>query len=130
MITTEMKDRILADLVRRDPDRFSALEMADRLDIPLQDVLKIMSYFHEIGFVRFMAGAQDTGGRISVLIPAMDFFRQGGFEVQDNILRANVKKLLLEIEALEKELSPKALDTAEKIASIGNSILSALRFIS
>lgn len=129
MITSLMKDRVLSDLVHRRPYSFSSSEMSQRLHMSERDISLIMSYFQELGFVRLLAGAQPSGGRIEVLIPAMDFFREGGFEVQDRLIRTNVQKLLLEVDVLKKELSPKALEAAEKITAIGSSILSALRFL-
>lgn len=55
-----------------------------------------------------------------------DFVRHGGFTAQEELLLANLNKLLLEIETFEKDLSPNLLEKANKIASIAGSIATGL----
>jgi len=42
------------------------------------------------------------------------------------LLQAHIEKLVLEIDNLKKELTPKHLETANKIAAIAGSIATAL----
>lgn len=130
MITNEIKDRILFDLTSQDKTSldFSAIEMSQRLNIPFDIIVTVINHFIKIGFVRLPSWSKPSGGKIEVQVEAYDFANHGGYLVQEELLKANIQKLGLEIDVLEQELSPKGLESAEKIASISSAILSALSF--
>ncbi|MEE0848235.1 MAG: hypothetical protein U0M63_01025 [Alistipes onderdonkii] len=128
MITTEIKDRILFDLTSRDSIVFhySSVDIAQRLNLSCEVVTAVIKHFVKIGFIKLFRPDKPYAGDIEMQIEAYDFANRGGFLVQEELLKANIQKLGLEIDVLAKELSPKGLETAEKIATIGSSILSAI----
>ena len=67
-----------------------------------------------------------SGARITVDVKAHDMWAHGGFTAQEEILKANIEKLDLQLQYLTKQLGPDYLDTASKISSIGSAIMSAL----
>lgn len=65
---------------------------------------------------------------IALNAEAHDFFNRGGFAVQEEILKANLNKLGLELEALSKELGPKYLEKASTLTSLISSATSIIKF--
>lgn len=63
--------------------------------------------------------------RISMKVPAFDFYSHGGFVGQEELLRKNIEKLLLEIESLK----PSMPDKISTITSIAGNIATALGLI-
>lgn len=59
-------------------------------------------------------------------IEAHDFLSRGGFVAQEEILKFNISKLKLELEALSKELEPKFAEKASVIAALAANIATAL----
>ena len=55
-----------------------------------------------------------------------DFFNHGGFTAQEELLRANLEKLNLELLKLSKELEPSKLETINTITSVVSNIAAAL----
>ncbi|WP_298032095.1 hypothetical protein [uncultured Alistipes sp.] len=65
---------------------------------------------------------------LCVSADAHDFYNRGGFAGQEMLLKANIEKLGLELDKLAKDLTPEHLASAEKIASIGAAIMSAIGY--
>ena len=55
-----------------------------------------------------------------------DFFNHGGFTAQEELLRANLEKLNLELLKLSKDLEPSVLEKANTITAIAGSVATAL----
>ena len=56
-----------------------------------------------------------------------EFYRMGGFRMQEEVILANFRKLDLEIECLKKEADPSLLDKINDISSIVNTVFSAIQ---
>ena len=55
-----------------------------------------------------------------------DFFNHGGFTAQEELLRANLEKLNLELLKLSKDIEPSKLETVSTITAIAGNIATAL----
>ena len=138
MITPKLKDRVL-DLLCS-----STFEFDEHYNLPKKAFLEelfdknepsksctenefvsILSQFQRIGLISGYANNSQTV-EFEVLVEAQDFYSHGGFQAQEEILKANIEKLGNELELLSKELAPDHLDMANKLAGIGSAILSAL----
>ena len=124
MITCELKDKILCDIVSGAMVRtidINESEMNYNIDRFTYDA--VLEQFERYGFISQKHSL--GGGRlITVKAEAHDFFNRGGFVVQEEILKGNIEKLGLELELLSKELAPKYLEKSNIIMSIANNILS------
>lgn len=91
-------------------------------------IAEILDQLERMGFLK---QTKCMGGYVLVnlTIDAFDFINRGGFLVQEELLKANIQKLGLEIDLLCKELSPNLLEKAHKISAIGASIASALKIM-
>lgn len=127
IITPRLKDELLSQIVNVGSMRAetnvntTAKELGTSSDV----VEAIFDYFEELGL---FTQQKFIGGKIIffVNVKAHDFYRNGGFQAQEEILKANIEKLSHEIDLLRKQLSPDLLDSANKLAGIGSAILSAL----
>lgn len=126
MITASLKDQILNLLI--DTGMLVSVNIREdykSYNIDRYTFSEILDQFERLKLIRqkkLLGGIID----ISITADAHDFARIGGFTVHEELIKENIKKLNLEIDLLCKELSPKLLDKAQKITSIGQSILSAL----
>lgn len=127
LITPTDKDTVLRYFVAKaDKERFivdfSTLE--NELDVSPEFVKIILKGFHqeEILDVKWMNDAV----RIVITYKAHDILSHGGFTAQEEILKANIEKLDMQLQYLAKQLGPDYLETANKISSIGSAILGAL----
>ena len=126
MITPELKDRILSSLVNLGMSVHTDIH-SDPADYGIDSYTyqAILDQFEQKGYItqtKFLGGVI----RIRITADAHDFVGLGGFVGQEELLKANIQKLGLEIDLLCKELSPGLLEKAHKIAAIGQSILSVL----
>ena len=131
MITCELKDKILSDLVSIDGVMLAidTREKGNDYAIDRFTYVSILEHFERKGFIIPDTITIDGGWLIKVTPEAHEFWQRGGFLVQEEILKGNIEKLGLEIDLLSKELSPDLLDKAKKLSSIGNNILSVLKMI-
>ncbi|WP_270544902.1 hypothetical protein [Butyricimonas paravirosa] len=129
LITPAMKDEILSILVANcELNRC----LTSALPKPLLDIAKsrnnlqaIFNQFCKFGFLsRGVIGSNSIS--VIVNIEAHDFLSRGGFTAQEEILKANINKLGLELESLSKELEPKFAEKASTIMTIANNILSVV----
>lgn len=139
MITPKLKDKVLNILcsgtfefeVHYNPIPKSAFleELLDKEEpsksCTENELISILSQFQRMGLISGYANNSRTV-EFEVLVEAQDFYSHGGFQAQEEILKANIEKLGNELELLSQELAPNHLDTANKLAGIGSAILSAL----
>ena len=57
---------------------------------------------------------------------AHDFYSHGGFEAQEEILKANMQKLSNELDFLAKQLSPNLCEKAASLSAIAANIATVL----
>lgn len=130
MITAELKDRILKSLVETG-NRLTTNIHTDAADYDTDpDTYSlILDQFERQGY---LSQSKCMGGEALLFLnaEAHDMVRLGGFVAQEEMLKANIQKLGLEIDLLCKELTPDLLDKAQKISAIGGSILAALKLMS
>lgn len=129
-ITPQLKDELLAHLlnsesVQKGEDYQTNYLKESRLyDCPPFMVKLVYEQFEELGLTH--QDVYNGGALIRPTSHAYDVFAHGGFTAQEEILKANIEKLGRELDVLSKELSPKFLDTANRLAGIGSCILGAL----
>lgn len=122
-----MKDKVLVDLLSADTPSFT-LQYGNSKDVygfePYY-VKLILDQFQEMGLIKITYFTR-YGAQVHVLAKAMDLHRHGGFVVEEEILKGNIEKLSLELEALSKQLSPNQLEKFSHIAQIASSIMQGL----
>ncbi|MFA6201417.1 MAG: hypothetical protein WC679_13530 [Bacteroidales bacterium] len=128
LITPQLKDAILQDLINSDEIQIEYSEYAPKYSISENNLNMILRQFDSKSLVKITS--YKGGCIVRVTANAHDYILHGGFVAQEEILKANIEKLGLELELLSKELEPKLLDKAEKIASLAHNILTALRLFS
>ena len=125
MITSEIKDRVLSDFVLYPEGKvINVPDEALKYGIDQSTFTSLLLYYNRHCFIE---AAGDFFGLLRVIptVEAHDIVRLGGFVAQEELLKANIQKLGLEIDLLSKELaSSNLLEKAQRIASIGKSILS------
>lgn len=129
MITSELKDRILKSFVEKGIvfATDTNVNNAD-YDIDSATYCAILDSFERKGYLSQQKNC-DGLFLININSEAHDLIRMGGFVAQEELLKANIQKLGLEIDLLCKELSPKLLEKAHRISAIGSAILSTLKLI-
>lgn len=131
IITPAIKDKILNYLVTDCP-------LEQLVYSPTEEVLKeadtdhdtlyaVLSQFQRLGFLKEFA-MQSTVTFI-LHAEAHDFALKGGFTVKEEVFEANIKKLMLEIDTLKKQVGPDHLDKVEKIASTASALFAGLSLI-
>lgn len=130
LITPQLKDEILKYIVESDdlPIDINYDELAQKISVSPVILSLIIEQFADMNLIK----PNEYIGGCLVLITAKshDFISHGGFVAQEELLRNNIEKLDLEIKMLSKELEPKYLDRLEKIMSLGNNIVGALKLFS
>ena len=123
MITVEMKDLILKDLVTRQgkffpihPKEESQKHNTDRYTYEI-----ILEHFEKKGF---LDGERCSDGQINIYLktPAFDFYAHGGFYAHEELLEKTFEKLLLEIEALKKSKPEKFAEITAIMANIATAM--------
>jgi hypothetical protein len=130
MITSKIKDEILQHLC--DNLEFENYYSIDKSEFSTNfgqlnpnEITGILNQFFRIGLISDFAENR-SDYNLSLLVEASDFLAHGGFYVQDEVLKSNIKKLDIELQLLSKELEPKFLEKANLISSIGSTIVGAL----
>ncbi|MDR2002123.1 MAG: hypothetical protein LBQ74_03760 [Prevotella sp.] len=123
LITPELKDRILKEFVETSCINLAVniRDMAKDYNIDRDTMEVILDHFENLGFFE---QTKMLGGiiRFRMLVPAFDFFAHGGFTAQEELLKKNLEKLILEIETLKPSMPAKA----ETLTSIISNITTAL----
>lgn len=84
----------------------------------------ILPQFERFGFISHL-GLNRTIVSLAINIEAFDFKNRGGFYAQEEVLKLNLEKLLLEIE----NLKPSFPDKTETFTTIASNIVSCLALI-
>lgn len=126
LVTPELKDKILKEFIDAGGVnlQLDIHETAKEYDLDYEVLEIILDDFENLGFFNQM---KMLGGniRISMKVPAFDFYSHGGFVGQEELLKKNIEKLLLEIESLK----PSMPDKISTITSIAGNIATALGLI-
>lgn len=128
IITPAIKDEILTYIcIKCTPEDLFFLntnEILSEIECDFDTLKAVLFQFQRLNFIRKLEVGENT-----MFIPhleASDFKQRGGFGTQEEIFETNIKKLLLEVDNLKKQLSPDQLETANKISSIATTILTGL----
>lgn len=124
MITPKQKDSILNAVLNEydgGVETFSLKAIANEYELPDHIVRLYFKQLNEMGLADF---SELTGGMamISFTLDAYEFVGHGGFVAKEELLEANIKKLLLEIESLK----PSMPDKVAMITGIASNIAAAL----
>lgn len=127
IINARSKDILLFDLVsfKKLSVVYNPHDISERLGLDVDVIEIILDHFSDLGFIK----RAKYMPRVDLLVSAFDFANRGGFTVQEEVLKANIEKLGLELDALAKYLSKDHLEAATRISSIGSAILSALHLM-
>jgi hypothetical protein len=131
-VTSELKDSVLRFLLTHyEPeqvyDRGDTNYILSTLHLDYVSLNAILKQMEQRGYIANLRLTPHSLG-VKFRQDGADFIQRGGFYAQDELLKNNIEKLLLEIEYLRQELAPKHLESAEKIVTIGAGILTALSF--
>lgn len=129
MITPAIKDNVLKWLcLNLKPESLYTIDMEDLLktaNIDFDTLNSVLSYFERIGLIEEL-NSRRVAIHLIVRVEANDFLLRGGFVGQEELLETNIKKLLLEIDNLKKQLGPDKLETVNKLSSIASAVFSGL----
>ena len=126
MVTPAIKDKFLSYLIAQEKVNINI----DFHDLYVQEGISdditsmILRHFEKLGLIsckNYMNGCI-----VKLNVEIYDFFNHGGFVAQEELLRANLEKLNLELFKLSKDIEPSKLETINTITSIANSISAAL----
>lgn len=127
IITPEMKDKVLADLLSADYPSFEInyQESEKEYGFPAPYVKLILDDFASKGLIKvtYILGNR---ARIHMQTKAMDLHLHGGFVGEEEILKGNLEKLGFELEVLAKQLSPDYAEKSSQLAQIASAILQGL----
>lgn len=128
IITPAIKDKVLSSLLSYEETTlfFDFNKLGELLDIEQKYAIIILKQFERLGLVNL--GYYDGKDIVIISLNAeiYDFFNHGSFTGQEELLRANIEKLNLELLNLSKELESSKLDTINKITAIAGSVATAL----
>ena len=116
MITYEMKDRVLNTIVEYGMKMgINVDDSGKEFGVNSQYLRAILDQLERLGFIEQdkMLGSAIY---INVNVEAHDFISHGGFKGQEDLLRNNIEKLLLEIESLKPSM-PDKINTMTAIAA-------------
>ncbi|ODS87262.1 MAG: hypothetical protein ABS44_11640 [Chryseobacterium sp. SCN 40-13] len=118
MITSELKDRILNDLINTGINLEVNLHDAPAdYQIPLEYLSVILDQFQNLNFLH---QEKMLGGHVYVYLTAdaFDFMHKGGFTAKEAIEKAALEKLSLELESLKKDFPEKTEFLSSVLANI------------
>lgn len=128
IITPEIKDKVLADLLSTDGPIFEIDYSTSESDygIDTELVPLIFDEFADLGLIDVKHRIGGNVARITIKAKAMNLSRHGGFTAEEEILKGNIEKLGLELDVLSKQLTPNYAEKASQIAQISSAIMQAL----
>ena len=135
MITPQMKDKVLSYIVKQELPRFMIRldDLSVQLDIKPDYISLIIEQFKKMGLCEINEtrgiGFPPTAFIITLTANAYDANRNGGFVFQEEIMKANLLKLDMELNQLSNESSGVIWDRVQKIMSIVNLISITFPFI-
>ena len=119
MITPELKDKVLNNLLSHNDVTytFNIIQLANELNCSSDTIRAILDYFNRLNLIS--ATNYTIGGDviISLNVEASDMALRGGFVAQEELIKKNFEKLLLELDSLKSKF-PKNIETITSI--IGN----------
>ncbi|MFI3302769.1 MAG: hypothetical protein SNI18_06330 [Rikenellaceae bacterium] len=125
MITPKIKDDVLRSFIQFGM-RCETNVRKDCSDFNLtyEEYDALIRQFEELNLLN---ARRCLGGRtiIQLNVNAHDLINRGGFYAQEELLKANIEKLSLELQSLVKQLEPSLAKKAKEILSLGANILSA-----
>lgn len=125
IITPQAKDKVLNLLCDKlVPERGFNLNwkvFCEDMEIDKDNLYGILRQFERFGLIDKL-NANALGVTIVLRVEGIDFRHRGGFFGQEELLKMNIEKLLLELESIK----PSIPDKAEKIANISNAIIAGL----
>ena len=126
IILPEEKDKIVSALMSKNKSRFPfGFKDVPDLKISRDQFEKVIRELESMGLLE-NSNCEDGG--VKTLNSRLDeFYRMGGFRMQEEIILANFRKLDLEIENLKKVANPSLLDRINNISSIVNTVFSAIQ---
>lgn len=126
MVTPEIKDKLLGYLITQKKINFDINfnDLYEQTGISYEVASIILQHFHNKGFIT--TECYKIGCWVRLNVEIYDFFNHGGFTAQEELLRANLEKLNLELLKLSKELEPSKLETINTITSVVSNIAAAL----
>lgn len=128
-ITSSDKDRLLKVICETGTTEsvysYDLQGYLSSVELEFEQLKAILYQFERLGLISNL-GLNHRIIRYSWHVEAMDMLQMGGFVGQEVLLKANIEKLLMEIEHLEKSLRPDQLEKANKITSIASGILTGL----
>lgn len=133
LITTKTKDDVLRWLCYNVPPGqytqidFPGILKATNVDYDtIQAVLKDFYEISLIGDFNILSEDAESDIFITLKVRAHTFIQRGGFAIEDALNEANIQKILLDLENLQRQLKPDQVDEFNKIASIAASIATVL----
>lgn len=130
-ITPLVKDKVLS-LLCSDSINFESViilnqnELLKEVELLFDDLIAVLRQFERMGFVSDINARRSSSSLyICVHLDALDYKNRGGFIGQEEILKANIEKLLLEIESLKPSLPSKT----KKLTEIASNIKLGLELI-
>lgn len=127
IITPQLKDEILIEMLSYSSPHFDLYyhEVAPNFGITPDLMRLVFDQFDELGLI-VKKSEYKAGISFTVTANAHDFYRRGGFSVQEEILKANIEKLGRELDILAKQLSPSLAQKSSELSTIAASILQAV----
>ena len=126
MITPAIKDKLLGYLIAQEQIDFDIdfHDLYEQTGIRFDIANMILEYFERFSLISY----QSSKGYSCVSLNAeiYDFFNHGGCTAQEELLRANLEKLNLELLKLSKDIEPSRLETVSTITAIAGNIATAL----
>ena len=114
-----VKDKVLKSLCDSVPPEANIqLDIAafqKETDLDFDTLNAILTYFKRIGFIGDL-NCRRVALFLELRTEAFDFFNRGGFTAQEELLKKNIEKLLLEIESLKPSM-PDRVQTLTTIAA-------------
>ena len=106
MITPELKDKVLNNLLSHNDVTytFNIIQLANELNCSSDTIRAILDYFNRLNLIS--ATNYTIGGDviISLNVEASDMALRGGFVAQEELIKKNFEKLLLELDSLKSKL--------------------------
>ncbi|QMW02291.1 hypothetical protein [Spirosoma foliorum] len=125
LITTKIKDDTLHWLCAHvRPGRmveFNSQSLQETVGVDRETMNVVLEDFEEMGLISDLNPTR-AGAFLVLKVSAHNLFQQGGFAVMDALNEANIQKVLLELENLQKQLKPDQVDAYNKVASLLSSI--------
>ncbi len=129
MITAAIKDKVLFFICSNAiPEQMSdgaTKNILEELDMEFDIFNAVMIQFQRNGFIENL-NLRRNHLSFMALTEAYDYIQRGGFVAQEEVFKANIEKLQLEIDNLKKQLEPDKLDSLNKISGIASALFSGL----